>query len=502
MKATLSMDLEKFSDFLNKSLYVFTVFAFLLGYFFSFYFHFLTVFFIMLTGINIYYLYVQKQHTLLSNFGLMAQFRYFIESIGPEFRQYLFMNDTEERPFNRVERSEVYRKSKNIDSCAPFGSLNEFDKEEIKLRHSLFPIAKSEQKSFELVFGEERGIKNTFILKRPLIISAMSYGALSSVAVRAMARGAFKAKIPMNTGEGGHPKFHLQEGADLIFQIGTAKFGVRNEQGGLDAQKLEALAKEEQIKMIEIKLSQGAKPGKGGLLPKEKINEEISALRGVPLGQDVVSPPCHKECRNPSETVKFISSIQEISSLPVGIKLCLGRPEELAEVFKEMKKQKTFPDFLTLDGSEGGTGAAPKTFMDDVGVPLLRALPVVNDLLEEMRIRDKLKILSSGKLINAGKQFVAMSLGSDACYTARGFMLALGCLQALQCHNNKCPVGITSHDPMLTSGLDIESKSNRVKNYVENLMYDHKEILASMGKYSHKELSTQNLFIPSSSQAF
>lgn len=499
MDASLSVNLEKMSDVANKSLYLFVGASFLLGHFFSFYFHFATVFFILLTLINFYYLYVQKEHTLLSNYGFMAQLRYIVESVGPEFRQYLFMSDTEERLFNRVERSEVYRKAKNVDSSSAFGSLKEFNDGEIKLRHSMFPVPKEEQPGFSLTFGEERGIKNQYTITKPIIISAMSYGALSANAVQAFARGAKKAGIPMNTGEGGYPKYHLMEGCDLIFQMGTAKFGVRNEDGSLNEEKLANLASKNNVKMIEIKLSQGAKPGKGGLLPKEKITEEISELRGVPMGKDVVSPPSHIECKDPKTTVAFIQKVQEVSQLPVGIKLCLGRPDELAEIFREMNIQKIYPDYISVDGAEGGTGAAPTPFIDDIGLPLYKGLSLVNDLLDEHEIRGKLKVLGAGKLINVGKQVIAMSLGADAIYTARGFMLAIGCIQALQCNKNTCPVGITTHFPHLTKGLDPELKSERVKNYVDNLYYEHKEILASLGKRTHEELCRDNLYVPNNS---
>ncbi len=496
MDARLTVDLEKISHAANNALYFLLVGFFLLGYFISFYFHFITVTFFLLVVINTHYLYVQKQHALLSNFGFMAQIRYIIESIGPEFRQYLYMNDTEERPFNRIERAEVYRKAKNVDSSSAFGSLNNFNNEEIKLRHSMYPISKKELKSFTLIFGEERGIGSAFTITKPFVISAMSYGALSSRAVRSLARGAQKVGIPMNTGEGGYPKHHLLENCHLVFQMGTAKFGVRNDDGSLNDSKLEEISRLEQIKMIEIKLSQGAKPGKGGLLPKEKITEEISRLRGVPLGKDVVSPPGHLECSSPSHTVQFIRRVQEVSGLPVGIKMCLGRGDEISAFFGEMQKQSINPDYIVIDGAEGGTGAAPKPFMDDVGIPIYRALPEVQKLLVDLGLRSKLKLIASGKLINAGRQFTAMSFGADAVYSARGFMLALGCIQALQCNSNTCPVGITTHNPKLYRGLDIETKSERIVNYVNNLWHDHEEILASLGKKEHKDLCRENLFIP------
>ena len=496
MDARLTVNLEKLGNIANNILYLSLIGFYLLGYYVSFYFHFLTVTFFFMTIINIYFLYIQKQHALLSNFGFMAQIRYMVESIGPEFRQYLYMNDTEERPFNRNQRAEVYRKAKNVDSSSAFGSLKNFDNDEIKLRHSLYPTDKSQLKPFNVTFGKERGIVNAYTITKPFMISAMSYGALSAKAVRSFARGARKANIPMNTGEGGYPKHHLLENCDLIFQMGTAKFGVRNEHGYLDDLKLEKISKLKQVKMIEIKLSQGAKPGKGGLLPKEKITAEISELRGVPIGEDVISPPGHMECSNPEKTVQFIRRIQEISNLPVGIKLCLGRLDELAQVVGEMKKQKVYPDYMVVDGAEGGTGAAPRPYMDDLGIPIYRALPLVNQLLIDQGVRDQMKLIASGKLINAGRQFTAMSFGADAIYSARGFMLAIGCIQALQCNSNSCPVGITTHNPKLYRGLNIETKSERVVNYVTNLWHDHEEILASLGKTRHKELNRDNLFIP------
>ncbi len=496
MSAKITVNLEKISQIANKSLYIALVIFIMMGTYVSFYFHFLTVAFFLLTLINIYFLHIQKEHTLLSNFGFVAQLRYIIESIGPEFRQYLYMSDTEERPFNRVERAEVYRKSKNVDSSAAFGSLYNFNNDEVKLRHSMYPVDKSKFKPFSVIFGEERGISSAFTITKPMMISAMSYGALSIPAVRSLARGAKKADIPMNTGEGGYPKHHIEEDCKLIFQMGTAKFGVRNEDASLNDKKLEEIADLDQVKMIEIKMSQGAKPGKGGLLPKEKITEEISQLRGVPMDQDVVSPPGHMECSSPSKTVQFIRRVQEVSALPVGMKLCLGRPEELSDLLKEMKKQNVHPDYISIDGAEGGTGAAPKAFMDDVGIPIFKALPEVRKLLEEIGLRDKLKLVAAGKLINVGRQIMAMSFGAHAIYSARGFMLSLGCIQALQCNSNTCPVGITTHDPRLYKGLAIENKSSQVANYVHNLCHEHEEMLVSMGKYSHRELNKDNLYIP------
>ena len=246
--------------------------------------------------------------------------------------------------------------------------------------------------------------------------------------------------------------------------------------------------------MIEIKFSQGAKPGKGGFLPKEKVTEEIAELRGIPMGKDVISPAGHKECFSAESTVRFIRKIQEVSRLPTGIKFCLGSTREMGEMFIEMKKQNIYPDYIAIDGSEGGTGAAPKTFMDDLGYPLFPALEEVTSLMEEHKVTGKFKIVTSGKLIIAGKQMMALCMGASALYTARGFMLAMGCIQALRCNNNTCPVGITTHSERLQHGLDIKEKAERVSNYVLNLDHHHYEMLAAMGETKFSDLTRDILF--------
>lgn len=427
---------------------------------------------------------------------MLAFFRYFLESLGPEFRQYLYSSDTEEKPFNRTERRDVYIKAKDEEHASAFGSLLNFDEKEYKLKHSLYPENQSDILPFSLIFGEERGLKKTYKISKPLLIGGMSYGSLGKKAVRALARGAKKADIPMNTGEGGYPKYHLMEKCDLIFQMGTAKFGVRNNNGDLDADKLQSLFQNPEIKMIEIKFSQGGKPGKGGLLPKEKITKEIASLRNIPLGQDILSPPRHKECKDALSTVRFIKEIQDISQIPVGIKFCLGREKEIYELFSIMKKESIFPDYIAIDGSEGGTGAAPKTFMDDLGYPLMTSLQIVREVLQDLSIRDRFKILCSGKLVSSGKQMMALAFGADAVYTARGFLLALGCIQSLRCHSNSCPTGITTHNPHLMKGLDIEKKSERVKNYALNLVKHNYELLGALGVKNFSELKPEHLITP------
>lgn len=496
MPSSIAVDLHKVSKFVNLAIPLIFVLSLAAGIWFSFYFHFLTVIFLFLTLVNFFYQHVQTDHTLLKNFGLLGQARYLLESIGPEMRQYLFASDQEEKPFSRTERSEIYRKAKNLDSASSFGSQLLFDTSEMKVRHSMFPTPKERLKKFKLSYGEARGIEQAYTITRPIMISAMSYGALGEHAVRSLARGAKMAGIPMNTGEGGYPKYHLMEGCDLIFQIGTAKFGVRTPEGLLDDAKLNQIAAKPEVKMIEIKFSQGAKPGKGGLLPKEKITDEIAELRGVTKGQDVVSPPFHSECNTTENTVKFIDRVQQVSGLPTGFKLCVGNVDEFERLVIEMKRQNVFPDFITVDGAEGGTGAAPKSFLDGVGMPLAAGLHAVNACLIKHKVRDRLKLNASGKLVAPGRQLMAMALGADTIYTARGFMLSLGCIQALQCGNNTCPIGITTHQPELQRGLVIAARAPRIANYVHNAEHDLEELLCATGCASFSELSEANLYVP------
>ena len=493
----ISINLEKIAGFLNGFLLFLMIILAGAGFFWDagwFWPAGATAFINLLNG---YYLYIQKKHTLLANFGVLALFRYLVESIGPEFRQYLYSGDTEEKPFNRTERADVYKQAKNQEKSSAFGSLLDFDGKALKLKHSFYPLNKEKLHPFRVCFGEERGLKQAYTINKALMVGGMSYGALGQKAICALSLGAKKAGIPLNTGEGGYPKHHLTGGADLIFQMGTAKFGVRNKDGSFNPHLLEQISRLEQVKMIEIKFSQGAKPGKGGLLPKEKITPEIAELRGVPLGKDVISPAGHAECVSPRSTVNFIKTVQEISLLPVGIKFCLGSTKEMQEMFLEMKNQNSYPDYIAIDGSEGGTGAAPKTFMDDLGYPAFPALEKITHLMRDLQIAGKFKTVTSGKLISAGKQMMALCMGADAIYTARGFMLALGCIQALRCNNNTCPVGITTHSGKLQHGLDIEEKSDRVKNYALNLDHHHYEMLAAMGRARFADLTHDNLIFPS-----
>jgi len=445
-----------------------------------------------LAFVDLSFRYGQKRHSILRNFGVFGWARYLMESIGPELRQYWIASDTEERPFTRRQRSEIYQiaKDEHVQSES-FGTTVE--KLEGTIRHSFFPVSKSDLIPYSLTFGEERGCPTPYTITKPFMASAMSFGALGEHAVRALTRGARAAGIPVNTGEGGY-LMHAEEGADLIFQLGTAKFGARHEDGTLDEDKLREAAAHDCIKMIEIKFSQGAKPGKGGLLPGDKVTAQIAQIRGLPVGKDVHSPPRHAECDTIENTVEFIGRVQQITGIPVGIKFCLGSGDELRSLIRAMKSANSFPDYIALDGSEGGTGAAPRAFMDYVGIPLFPALSIVTGILKEEKVRDRFKLITAGKLISPGMQIRAFAYGADAIYTARGFMLALGCIQALQCNTGSCPVGITTHDPFLQRGLDIQEKSERVHNYVKNMEYMLKELLSATGKREFRDLSRDNLF--------
>jgi len=441
-----------------------------------------------LTAVDLHFRLIQRRHTVLRNFGIFGWLRYLLESVGPELRQYWIASDIEERPFNRRQRAEVYRLAKAEDvQTAAFGSVQDDVGE--RILHSFYPLTPEELAPYAVTFGDGRDCPRPYTIHKPFLISAMSFGALGEAAVRALARGARRAGIPINSGEGGYPRHHLDEGADVIFQIGTGKFGVRTADGSLDDDQLRRIADDERVKMIELKLSQGAKPGRGGYLPGDKVTAEVAQLRGVRAGHAVHSPPRHPECASPLTTVRFLHHLQQVSRLPVGIKFCLGDDDELRELVDVMCASGVFPDYMVVDGSEGGTGAAPQGFMDHVGLPLFTALDLVVNALDSAGARARTKIIAAGRLIDPASQLKAFAHGADAVYTARGFLLALGCIQALSCNTGKCPVGIATHDPALQRGLDIEAKAARIFNYVDGLEKAFFELLAATGRRSPQDLS-------------
>ncbi len=438
----------------------------------------------------------QTKQTIRRNYPVIGHFRYFFEHVGTFLRQYFFAMDREELPFNRAERSWVYRAAKNIDSTVAFGSTrNIYQTGTVFFANSMYPSLANDNEDISVTFGPQT--KNPFSTNSFFNISAMSYGALSTPAVRALSHGAKKAGIWLNTGEGGVSPFHLESGCAVIFQIGTAKFGVRDKAGNLCPERLKEVASKEQIKMFEIKLSQGAKAGKGGILPGAKVNEEIAGIRGIEIGQDAISPNRHPEIESGADLLKMINQVRDISEKPVGIKFCagdFGEFEELCQLIKNTGAEQA-PDFITIDGSSGGTGAAPQSLIDNVGLPLRESLPRVIDLLEQYGLRERIKVISSAKLITPAEVAWAMAIGADAVNNARGFMFSLGCIQALQCNKNTCPTGITTHNKKLQKGLDPTNKAERVAHYAKNMMKEVNIIANSCGVTHARKLERKHLRI-------
>lgn len=417
----------------------------------------------------------QTKSTLKRNYPLLARFRYLFEHLGEFFRQYFFAGDREELPFNRAERSWVYRAAKNVDSTVAFGSSRD-----VRVPGTVY-FVNCPFPTLDVDAAKPAVVKIGPYCRHPyktdslFNISGMSYGALSIPAIRALSNGARMAGIWMNTGEGGLSPYHLEGGADIVFQIGTAKFGVRNESGGFDEDKLKAVAEHEQVKMFEIKLSQGAKPGKGGILPGAKVNAEIAQIRGIKIGEDAISPNRHPEVNSVDDLLDMIDYVREVTGKPVGFKMVVGAYgwiESMCEAIHERGIQSA-PDFITVDSADGGTGAAPMSLIDNMGIPIKESLPLVTDILRKHQLKDRIKVCASGKLITPAEATWAFCAGADFVNSARGFMFALGCIQALQCNKNTCPTGITTHNKKLQEGLNPEDKAVRVMQYAQNM---HKEI--------------------------
>jgi len=450
------------------------------SYLFAYVIGFIIISIVILYTIDV----TQTKSTLRRNYPVIARFRYFFEHLGTFFRQYFFAMDREEMPFNRAERSWIYQTSKKQSNNVSFGSTKDLRVPGVVyFVNCMFPElghkeghkdnSKKEDEITPVIIGENS--KNPYSAKSIINISAMSFGALSAPAVTALSIGAKKSGCWLNTGEGGLSPYHLEGGADIIFQIGTAKFGVRDKEGNISEEKLKEIASNEQVKMFEIKLSQGAKPGKGGILPGAKVTEEISKIRGIEAGKDAISPNRFPEASNISELLDFVNYIRDITEKPTGFKTVIGQIEWLDEFCNEVKTRgiDSAPDFITIDSGTGGTGAAPMSLIDNMGMPIRESLPIVIDKLTEAGLRDRIKIIASGKLVSPSEISWALCIGTDFINSARGFMFALGCIQAMKCGSNTCPTGITTHDKKLQKGLDVENKSTRVYNYVNGV---HKEI--------------------------
>ena len=436
----------------------------------------------------------QTAHSIRRNYPLIGRFRYIFEHLGEFLRQYFFAMDREEMPFNRAQRSWVYRAAKNIDNTIAFGSTRDLTKPgTYYFLNCPFPTLTEDAATTQpLRIGQN--CRTPYDAPSFLNISGMSFGALSKPAIQALAMGAAKAGCWMNTGEGALSKYHLEGGCDIIFQIGTAKYGVRDEQGKLDDSKLKALADIEQVRMFEIKLSQGAKPGKGGILPGEKVTLEIAETRGIPVGEASISPNRHPEINSIDTLLDFIVHVREVTGKPVGFKLVLGTTGWLEEFCERIiaRGQDTAPDFITLDSSDGGTGAAPMPLMDSVGLPLRDSLPLLVNQLIRYGLKERIRVIASGKLINPTEVAAALCMGADFVVSARGFLFALGCIQALQCNKNTCPTGITTHDPRLQQGLVPSVKAVRVANYHHNLVHEVESIAHSCGVAEPRQLTREH----------
>jgi len=431
---------------------------------------------------------IQKNHAIMRNFPLLGYFRYIFESISPEIQQYFIERSTDGKPFSRNHRALVYKRAKNVNDTHPFGTQNDVNTDEYEaIRHSIY--ATEPATDFPRVEIGSKFCKQHYNAS-VLNISAMSFGALSKNAILALNKGAKKGNFYHNTGEGGISTYHLEGGGDLVWQIGTGYFGCRTPDGNFDPIEFQKKAAVPQVKMIEIKLSQGAKPGHGGVLPASKNTEEIAAIRGVKANTTVLSPPSHKKFNDPIGLLKFIKELRELSDgKPIGFKLCIGRTEEFIELCAAMKKEGIWPDFITVDGAEGGTGAAPLEFSDSMGIPLQPALIFVHRTLQKYELRNEIKVIASGKVLTAFSILRMRALGADICNSARAFMFSLGCIQALRCNDNHCPTGVATQDKMLVKGLVVSDKSERVYNFHKNTIHAVLELLGACGLTHTKEIN-------------
>ena len=438
----------------------------------------------------------QKKHGVLRTYPVVGHLRYFFEQLGEYFRQYFFSGDREEMPFNRATRAWVYRLAKNEGGTIGFGSTYDLHQPGalIFVNHP-FPVLEEERlPTPSLVLGEGY-CREPFEAKSIVNISGMSFGAISAPAVRALSRGAAVAGCYMDTGEGGLSPYHLEGGSDIIMQIGTAKYGVRDPQGNLSPERLQDLSKV--VKAFEIKLSQGAKPGKGGVLPGKKVTAEIAQIRGIPEGRDSISPNRHRDIANMNELLEKIHFVRGLTGRPVGIKTAVGGwrfMNEMADIVHK-RGMEYAPDFLAIDGGEGGSGAAPQALADHMSLSIEEALPRVVDSLIETGLRGRIRVIASGKLVTSARAAWALCVGADFVNTARGFMFSLGCIQALRCHQNTCPTGVTTHNKRLQRALVVEEKYLRVANYAMNMNREIDMIAHSCGVRHARELKREHVRI-------
>ncbi|MFA5663666.1 FMN-binding glutamate synthase family protein [Castellaniella sp.] len=447
--------------------------------------------FLALTILGLYDL-TQTHHAIRRNYPVIGNMRFLFEYVRPEIRQYFFEDDTLKMPFSRVDRSLVYQRAKQQMDQRPFGTQGDvYDKRYQWINHAMVPTHIADT-DFRITVG---GPDCTRPVELSVFnISAMSFGALSANAVRALNRGAALGNFAHDTGEGGVSRYHLEQGGRLIWNIGSGYFGCRNPDGSFSPERFAEMARRDNICMIEIKLSQGAKPGHGGVLPAPKVTSEIAAARGVPVGQDCVSPSSHSAFDSPIGLMHFIVQLRELSGgKPVGFKLCIGHPWEWFAIAKAMLATGITPDFIVVDGAEGGTGAAPIEFVDHVGTPLREGLRLVHNTLVGVGLRDKIRLGASGKVISAFDMAYIMALGADWCNSARAYMFAIGCIQAQVCHTGRCPTGVTTQDPKRQKALVVADKSVRVANYHANTLKALGELLGAAGLQHPSDLRPHHI---------
>ncbi|AVR43998.1 FMN-binding glutamate synthase family protein [Christiangramia fulva] len=446
---------------------------------------------LLLFGIGIYDL-VQKKHTILRNFPVIGHMRYLLEMLGPEIHQYFVENDTDGTPIDRNHRGYIYERAKHQNETHPFGTELNVEEENYKwMQHSIYPAEKLDTPPRVQIGGPD--CKHPYSASL-FNISAMSFGALSSNAVEALNLGARAGNFFHDTGEGGISPYH-RKGGDLVYEVGTGYFGCRTDDGRFDPGLFKEKAAYPEVKMIELKISQGAKPGHGGVLPAAKNNEEIAKIRGVKPHTKILSPPGHKEFSDAEGLLKFIKKMRDLSDgKPIGFKLCIGSRKEFTDICEKMVETGIKPDFITVDGSEGGTGAAPIDFSNYVGMPWEKALVFVVDTLNAYDLKKDIKVLTATKIFTAFDVFKAFCIGADVCNSARGMMLALGCIQALRCDTNKCPTGITSNKASLRRGLVVADKWKRVRNYHQEILNDFLELFAAAGCSSLQELDRNLIY--------
>lgn len=436
----------------------------------------------------------QPHHSILRNYPILGHMRFMFEGIRPEIRQYLIESDQDEEPFSRDARSLVYQRAKGAEDKRPFGSrMRAYDSGYAWVTHSVNPIH-IEDTDFRVKIGgpDCKQPYNASLYN----ISAMSFGSLSGNAIEALNTGAKMGGFAHDTGEGSVSRYHKKGGGDLIFQVASGYFGCRNDDGTFNPEKFRATASLEQIKMIEIKLSQGAKPGHGGMLPASKITEEIAEARDIPMGVDCVSPAAHPSFSTPLEMMAFIAELRSLSDgKPVGFKLCIGHRREFMCIVKAMLETGIVPDFIVVDGTEGGTGAAPVEFANHVGMPMIEGLTFVHNTLRGAGLRDQIKLGAAGKIVSAFHVARALALGADWCNSARGFMFAIGCIQAQACHTNHCPVGVATQDPLRARALDVGDKSVRVARYHRNTMHALGEMTGAAGLEHPGQFMPQHMML-------